>query len=148
MLGFTGVLIRDGTAGGGIDLGAREKVKGFSETSLLLFFDGERKRAGSMFSLSYSSKLEGSRGRLVGEKVVFEILMLDLPPNGDFCAKMPVLVRNESLASLMRQSHTNLTILRIGEMLQAWVVERCEWHSRHWSVSCHPAAAVPFDASV
>jgi hypothetical protein len=49
---LAGVVRRDGTAGGGIDLEGGEKVKGFSETSLLLFFDGERKRAGSMFSLS------------------------------------------------------------------------------------------------
>ena len=93
ILGLMGVLRRDGMVGGGIDLdGARENVKGlngFSTTSLLLFLDGELKIAGSMFSLSNSSKVEGSHGRLVGENSVLETDMLALPFDGDFCAKMP-----------------------------------------------------------
>ena len=97
MLALAGVLRRDGIAGGGIDLDGGENVNGLSETSLLHFLEGERKMAGSMFSLSYSSKLEGSNGRLVGENTVFEIEMLDLPPDGDFCAKMPGIVRYGSL---------------------------------------------------
>ena len=96
MLVLAGVLRRDGTAGGGIDLDGGEKVNGLSETSLLLFFEGERKMAGSMFSLSLSSKLEGSNGRLVGENNGFEMEMLDLPADGDFCAKMPGFVRDRS----------------------------------------------------
>lgn len=76
MLDLAGVLRRDGmVGGGGIDLeGVMVNVKGlngFSETSLLLFFEGELKMAGSTFSLFFSSYTVGSKGRLVGEKRLF-----------------------------------------------------------------------------
>lgn len=73
--------------------GAREKVKGlngFSETSHLLFLDGELRLAGSMFSLSKSSNVEGSNALLVGEKTLFDMPMLALPVDVDFCASMPI----------------------------------------------------------
>lgn len=57
ILALAGVDRRDGTVGGGgIDIaGVSENVKGFagfSQPSLLLFFDGEKRTAGSTFSLS------------------------------------------------------------------------------------------------
>ena len=42
----------------------------------------------------------------------------------------------------MNLLHTILTILSIGKMLQAWIVEWCEWHPRHESVSRHAAASI------
>ena len=96
ILVLKGVVRRDGIVGGGMDVnGVEVNVKGlngFSETSLLLFFDGELKTAGSMFSLSISSKVEGSNGRLVCENSGLETEIFALPPDGDFCAKTPVLV--------------------------------------------------------
>ena len=72
MLAREGVDRRAG--GGGMDFAAvMVKVKGLdtlSKASLLLFFDGDLRAAGSTFSLSYSSKTAGSKGRLVGEFMV------------------------------------------------------------------------------
>lgn len=97
VLALAGVLRRDGIiGGGGIELdGEREKVKGlngFSETLLLLFFDGEQNMAGSTFSLSTSSNVEGSNGLFVGESTVFDIEILALPLNVELCAARPGLV--------------------------------------------------------
>lgn len=54
MFARMGVDMRDGIVGGGgiAFAGVREKVKGVAKPSLLLFFDGELKFAGSTFSLS------------------------------------------------------------------------------------------------
>ena len=94
MLTLAGVLNRDGiVGGGGMDLdGVRLNVKGlngFSETSFLLFFEGELNIAGSMFSLSTSSKVEVSNDLLIGEERVFDVEILVLPSSVEFCAFRP-----------------------------------------------------------
>lgn len=96
ILALVGVERREGTIeGGGIDVdGASENVNGLkalSSPSLLLFFDGEKSKAGSTFSLSLSSYSEGSKGRLAEAKEGF-MLVKDgaaLPLSGDFCASTP-----------------------------------------------------------
>ena len=100
MLALAGVLKRAGMVGGGgilFDEGENVKgLKGMSETSLLLFFEGELKIAGSTFSLSTSSNVEGSNGLLVGENRLFEIDMLALSFTKVLCAKTPILVSMQS----------------------------------------------------
>lgn len=74
--------------GGGMVLAVMVKVKGLkglSEISLLLFLVGELRLAGSTFSLSKSSKMAGSNGRLVGEVMdmaglPLETLLLETNP--------------------------------------------------------------------
>ncbi len=101
MLGLAGVERRDGmVGGGGIALaGVRvtlNGLNGFSRPSLLLFFDGEQSVAGSMFSLSASSKSAGSKGRLTAESVGLERNGEDLPLTAGFCASKPILVSTSS----------------------------------------------------
>ena len=86
---LAGVVRRDGTVGGGgMELeGENEKVNGlndFSETSFLLFFDGEQNMAGSTFSLSISPKVEGSNGLFDEESTFFDIDILVLLLNVEF----------------------------------------------------------------
>lgn len=84
MFALDGVDSRDGIIGGGgiALLGERVKLKGLITPSLLLFFVGEQRAAGSIFSLSNSSSTEGTNGRLVGANGFSDEVMLGLPPNG------------------------------------------------------------------
>lgn len=142
MLARTGVVRREGTVGGGgMDLVVdREKVKGligFSNVSLLFFFDGELKTAGSTFSLSKSSNVEASSGRLPGERTLLDEVTLALPIKVDFWAIIPEFVSTKMHVKLIRLQHTILAILRACKVLQTRVVKRCKGHSRHRDVSGH-----------
>lgn len=140
MLARAGVVRRDG--GGGMDLeGDMVKVKGlkdFSEPSLLLFLLGELKLAGSTFSPSASSKMAGSKRRLVGEA---SEVMAGLPLGAEFFEARPTRVSMGCrwAGLLPIDMLTVLAILRASKMLQTRVVERREGHSRHWGVGSHVA---------
>lgn len=94
---LAGVVRRDGSVGGGgIELdGERVNVNGlngFSKTSFLFFLDGEQNTAGSTFSLSTSSKVEGSNGLFDEKSTGLEIEALALPLYVEICAVTPRIV--------------------------------------------------------
>ena len=94
VLARSGVTSRDGmVGGGGIDFDVVIlKVKGLtglSNTSLLVFFEGELKMAGSTFSPSKSSKLESSNTRLFELDTLFSGDMAVLPPRADLVVDKP-----------------------------------------------------------
>ncbi len=86
MLARTGVVIREEIVGGvGSGLAKSSKASRLP----LVFFESEVDWAGSTFSLSYSSNVETSKGRLLEENAVLVGLKLALPPKGDFWAVKP-----------------------------------------------------------
>jgi len=94
MLARAGVDSRDGmVGGGGMDL-AEVKVKakglmGASKDACLLFLDWESRVAGSTFSPSASSKMHGSKARLVEVDTVLRGVALVLPSWSDCRALWP-----------------------------------------------------------
>lgn len=130
ILALAGVVVREGTnAGGGMDV----KVLMVKVKSLLLFFDGELRSAGSTFSLSKLSKGDGSNARL--ESTLFDELAGPLP-RGDF-AIIPDLMSTRKSYGLEKHLPTILAVLCAGQMLEPGVIERSKWHPRHWSVRGH-----------
>lgn len=88
--------------------GDRAKVNGlsgFSRSSLLLFLEGEQKAAGSTFSLSKSSKVDGWKGLLEAEKMLLVERELALPSEAFFCMKMPMFVSTALRISTSKLRH-------------------------------------------
>lgn len=101
--------------------------------SLLLFFDGELRTVGSTFSPSKLSQIDDSNARL--DSTLLDELAEPLP-RGDF-ATIPNTVSTRTCWRFVQQCHTILAVLRAGEMLEPWVIERSKRHPHHWGVLGH-----------
>lgn len=125
--------------GGGMDLtGTTEKVKGLSQASLLLFFEGEKSR-GSVFSESASSYAEAERlpVTLAGDMEGVN----GFPLRGELFARKPEVVHVSIWVTWCIEPHcwrpTILAILRRGELLDARGAQLAKRQSRHGHGGSH-----------